>query len=245
MTSIELSNIDYISLAIFLACWFGYTRFAIWRSRSIPTLSSELDALRLTWMRNATKPTRIAQSHDVLSIGVFERSVAFFASTSMLILAGLLTMLGATEKVSSVLSSLSFSVNTSNAVIQLKVILLIFLFVYAFFKFCWAMRCYSFLVTLMGASPFFENEENNTGNDTNITNTDKWIRRSASTLSIAAHHFNLGLRGYYFSLAVLAWFIHPVWFIIASIAVVLVLYRRDFKSTVLGNLQAVSQIKTD
>ena len=42
--------------------------------------------------------------------------------------------------------------------------------------------------------------------------------------------FNLGLRAYYFGMALLAWFIHPVAFAAASVWVVLVLYRREFSS---------------
>jgi len=232
----HLTPTDYFALLIFLLSWFGYTRFAIIRSRTVPSLATELDSLRLTWMRNAILPHRISQAHDVLSVGVFERSVAFFASTSMLILAGLLTVLGSSEKVANVLTALSFTVTTTLPIIQIKILLLILLFVYSFFKFCWAMRCYSFLVTLMGASPVGEPKD-----DLEANNIELWIKRSASTLSIAAHHFNLGLRGFYFALAVLAWFINPIVFIIASLLVVAVLYRRDFKSNVLGNLQAVSK----
>jgi len=55
---------------------------------------------------------------------------------------------------------------------------------------------------------------------------------------LAIYHFNLGLRAYYFSLALLAWFLDPIVFIFSSTWVVAVLYRREFKSRTLDALLA-------
>ena len=57
--------------------------------------------------------------------------------------------------------------------------------------------------------------------------------RTARVISLAAHQFNQGLRAYYFGLSMLAWFIHPGLFMLATTGVVLVLYRREFHSDVL------------
>jgi uncharacterized membrane protein len=46
------------------------------------------------------------------------------------------------------------------------------------------------------------------------------------------------LRSYYYALAVVAWFIHPMVFIAASTLVVVVLYRREFQSDALVALRA-------
>jgi uncharacterized membrane protein len=48
----------------------------------------------------------------------------------------------------------------------------------------------------------------------------------------------MGLRTYYFSLALLVWFIHPVAFMITTTWVVAVLYRREFHSKTLKALAA-------
>ena len=57
--------------------------------------------------------------------------------------------------------------------------------------------------------------------------------RTARVISLAANQFNLGLRSYYFGLAMLAWFINPWFFMLITAGVVLVLYRREFHSAVL------------
>ena len=54
---------------------------------------------------------------------------------------------------------------------------------------------------------------------------------------LAVNNFNLGIRAYYFGLAALAWFVQPWMFIVASAWVVLVLWRREFKSRTLAALE--------
>jgi uncharacterized membrane protein len=71
---------------------------------------------------------------------------------------------------------------------------------------------------------------------------DAQRRRHAATLAgvvwLAIYHFNLGLRAYYFSLALLTWFVHPAVFMACSAWVVAVLYRREFHARTLKALSA-------
>ena len=59
----------------------------------------------------------------------------FFASTSLLILGGLCALFGTTERVIDVAADLPFARRESAVVWMLKIILLIVVFVNAFFKF--------------------------------------------------------------------------------------------------------------
>ena len=97
--------------------------------------------------------------------------------------------------------------------------------VYAFFKFTWSIRQFNYVAVLVGAMP--------TGlSETNI----QYARRTAELTTRAGDHFNRAMRAYYFGAAVLTWFIRPGFFILATIIVVLVLYRREFRSKVLSTL---------
>ena len=84
------------------------------------------------------------------------------------------------------------------------------------------MRQYGFVNVMVGAAPI------------DIAGKNENLKRYAEQMAIvqdqAAHSYNYGLRSYYFSLAALSWFIHPVIFIIASIVVVYTLYQREFNS---------------
>jgi uncharacterized membrane protein len=69
---------------------------------------------------------------------------------------------------------------------------------------------------------------------------DQESARVADRLAIittsTARHFNRGIRAYYFGLAALGWFIQPWLFVLLSAWVVIVLYRREFRSRLLNTL---------
>jgi len=98
------------------------------------------------------------------------------------------------------------------------------IFVYAFFTFTWSMRQYGFCSIVLGGAPL-PDEESVGGKE-----RDDYAFYAARVIDLAGLSYNNGLRAYYFALSVLAWFINPYLFILASSFVVAVLYRREFKS---------------
>lgn len=165
---------------------------------------------------------------DASLIANLERNVSFFASSTLLILAGILTVLGATDRVISLAEELPFAVKASKVAWELKLFLLMAIFVYAFFKFSWALRQYGFASVVIGTAP---SPSAGKGCD-----RDEFSQGTGSVISRAAHAFNLGLRSYYFGLAFLLWFVNPWIFMAMSTWVVAVLYRREFHSKALRAL---------
>lgn len=212
----------------FLLCFNGYMRYAKARNfrsnADSPSLASEMHKYRYQWMENVlTREMRVA---DAAAIANLEKSVSFFASTTMLILAGLITILGSTEKAIDLISALPYALTTNRAEWELKIMMLILLFAYAFFKFTWSLRQYGFVTVMIGSAPLpTDNCEDN--------ERKRFAGRMASMASMAANNFNIGLRTYYFSISMLTWFIHPVLFMFSSSLVVLILFRREFKSSTL------------
>ena len=76
----------------------------------------------------------------------------------------------------------------------------------------------------MGAAPLPSQDE------FNLSQRKEYAKSTAKVLDQAAHSFNYGLRAYYFSMAVIAWFVHPLLFLLATSLVVAVLYHREFMS---------------
>lgn len=223
----QLNGLSSLALLWFLCCFHGYMRYARKRSFDTPCLASTLHQYRYEWMkRMLTREMRIA---DNTAIANLERSVAFFASTTMLILAGLMTILGSTEKAIGLVNDLPFVSPVSRAQWEIKVVVLIVLFVYAFFKFTWSLRQYSFVTIMVGAAP-------TPAEQTSEAEREAHAQRIAKMASMAASNFNMGLRSYYFSIAVLGWFVNPWIFILSSAGIVAVLYRREFKSSTLKTL---------
>lgn len=211
----------------FILCFKGYTEYTKRRVKDTPCLASLLYLARLEWMNELLeRDVRVA---DNTAIANLERSVSFFASTTMLILAGLLTILGSSDKAIGLMEDLPFVMQATRAEWELKFLLLIVVFVYAFFKFTWSLRQYGFVTVMIGGAPVCTRADN-------PKQHKKLAERLAKMGSMAAHNFNMGLRTYYFSIAVLAWFINPLAFIIAATGVVFVLYQREFKSSTLRTL---------
>jgi uncharacterized membrane protein len=67
---------------------------------------------------------------------------------------------------------------------------------------------------------------------------DAFADRAGRVVGMAAETFNDGLRAYYFAFAAIGWFFSPAIFALATLAVIIVLYRREFQSEVLAVLNA-------
>jgi uncharacterized membrane protein len=165
---------------------------------------------------------------DANVIGNLERNASFFASSTLIILAGILTALGASERAVSLLADLPFAQPVSRGLSEIKLLCLAVVFVYAFFTFSWCMRQYNFAAVLVASAPMV--------GERNVSDLERkaFAERAARVLSMAANQFNFGLRAYYFGMATLAWFVHPWFFMAVTTGVVLILYRREFHSDVLG-----------
>jgi uncharacterized membrane protein len=182
---------------------------------------------RLAWMeRMVERENRIV---DTTLVGTMSGSVSFFAQTSIFILGGLIAMLGAQDRVREVIAEVPFASATSSALWEVKIALLIVIFVFAFFKFTWSLRQFNYLVVLIGAAPL----------NTRIGAREAApvARRAAKMSDLAVNHFNVGIRAYYFGLAALAWFVNPWLLMAASAWTVLVLWRREFRSHTLAALK--------
>ncbi|MCO7226278.1 DUF599 domain-containing protein [Pleionea sp. CnH1-48] len=227
-----LSLYDWIALFWFFLCWVGYATFAKVRGKHIPTLSSNLSDIRKDWMRQMLKrDVRIA---DTTSLGILQRNVTFFASTTIFILAGLLTVLGATDQAIGLISNMPLVSEHSAIAWETKLMLLIYVFVYAFFKFTWSVRKYNFSIMMFGAAP---------SPDTDDEEKERFIFNADKLLTTASNSFAFGLRAYSFALTILAWFIHPLLFMLACVWVIAVLYRREFHSRSLAALSSINQKK--
>jgi uncharacterized membrane protein len=105
---------------------------------------------------------------------------------------------------------------------QMKVVLLVVVFGYAFFKFTWSLRQFNYVAIMIGAAPPPAADPDEA--------SLRYAEGAARIASRAAEHYNKALRTFYFGLAALSWFLHP-WLLVAVTTVTtLVVYRREFHS---------------
>src|SRR3546814_11912940 len=105
---------------------------------------------REDWMRRMLlRENRIA---DASVIGNLERNASFFASSTLIILAGILTVLGASDRAVSLLADLPLVQQASQGMSEAKLLCLQLVFVYAFFTFSWCMRQSNFAAVRVGSA---------------------------------------------------------------------------------------------
>ena len=217
---------DAAAVLTFVVAWFGYAAFADQRSEKVPNLHTRMDHYRREWMvRMIGRDNRMV---DVQIMRILARNSQFFASTTMLVLGALIALTGYIQQTLDVVSGLPFTSKASARLVEVKIVLLIVIFVYAFFKFTWAMRQIGQATTLIGAAP-----QTPEGDPEQLASV---IDRIAQIASYSGTNFNNGLRAYYFGLAALAWFLHPWLMIVATAWVIYVLYAREFRSKTLKAL---------
>jgi uncharacterized membrane protein len=158
-------------------------------------------------------------------------SPSFFASATLIVIGGVLALLGAMDQAAELVREMPFAVATSRAALEIKVVVLAGIFTFAFFRFTWSMRQYSFVALMLGAMPAPGEFESGT------VDRQAYVDRAAALVGAAAETFNDGVRAYYFAFAALAWFFSPLGFAVASALVVAVLYGREFHSGVLRLLR--------
>ena len=216
---LDATPLDLAALVWFLIVWLGYGWFADRVPGRAVGLNHYMVTLRQAWMeRMLERDNRIVDSQLV---GHTIHGVTFFASTTMLVLAGLIGVFEGLDHIYGVVTGLSFVVRTSEAFFGAKLLLLIGLFVHGFFKFTWSLRQFTYLLALIGSAPLAP---------VPAQRRVRSARVIAEMLTQAVASFTAGLRAYYFAFAALAWFVQPWLFIASTTGMLAVLINRQILS---------------
>lgn len=226
MMILNAKILDVVALVVFLLCWLGYGRVATWLALKRPSLMSAVRLFRQRWVERMCE--RENHTADATLLSNLLRGALFFASTTVLILGALVALLGTAPKVAEVISQLPYATPTESRIAEMKALILIFVYVYAFFKFTWSAWQYNVLSILVGAMPKPES-------DARVRSG--YAEAAARVAALAGESYNNGIRAYYFSIPLMAWFIDPLLFLSATLVVTIILYRREFYSPILIALQ--------
>jgi uncharacterized membrane protein len=225
-----LSPLDLVALIGFIGAWAGYAWLVEWTRHGREGLNHRMNKYRETWMRRMLG--RDMRMVDMQIMTALQNGTAFFASTTLLAIGGALTLLRATGEMLSIVSALPFGIQMTQSLWEAKAIGLVVIFVYAFFKFAWSYRLYNYVSIMMGAMPFASEKD--------TPEAEAHVIRTARLFDSAGRHFNRGQRGFFFALGYLGWFVGPVVFMATTLAVVVVMWRRQFVS---DSLHAVADQK--
>lgn len=216
-----MTELDFAAICFFLAA-LGLYRIVLHRTRlGESSLVGAVQAQRVVWMQNMAR--RENRMIDAVLLSSLSQGNAFFASTSAIAIGGLAATVGSGEKVQTMLERLPYVAPSSSLMWEVKLLLIMSVFIYAFFKFAWGFRLSHYTAIMIGATPM-------PSPDIAQEQVDAHARRTARLIGLAAEHTNSGLRSFYHAIAAIAWFFHPLLFILATAWVMLILIRRDFFS---------------
>lgn len=220
MLTIAATPLDLVAIAFYVVVIVGYGYVSGIPAIERRSIVGAVQRQREHWMRNmAIRDIRIV---DAQLLGGLSQGNAFFASTSAIIIGGLAAMMGSGDKIQALFERLPFVAPSTAVLFELKLLLLIAIFVFAFFKFAWAFRLSHYTAIMIGATPILD--------PTNREHCEAHALRTARLIGLAAEHANTGLRSFYYAIAAMAWFFHPIALMVSTVWIVLILLRRDFFS---------------
>ncbi|WP_119679726.1 DUF599 domain-containing protein [Indioceanicola profundi] len=225
----QLTVPDLIALGWFFAAWVVHGLLVERGWFGLVSLNAHMYQVRRVWMRNLLR--RENRIMDSQLIGHLITSVAFFASTTTLMLAGVLGVLASAENAHAVVVDLGYTMTTSRAQFEMKVLMIGGVFIYAFFAFTWSLRQFNYSLALMGAAPLEHAPE-----------MDALADHAAQVMSLAVRAFNSGIRCYYYAFASLGWFVSPWVFMGFVTLVTAVLLLRQFGSRAMSSVRHFSAV---
>lgn len=217
---------DIAAFCLFFASWIFYGLFVDRHTRTHPGLNVRMHSHRAAWMRQmADREMRIV---DTAILGALQNGTAFFASTSLIAIGGAATLLRASDEAVRLFSDLALDSTVTRGLWEVKVLGLIVIYGYAFFKFAWAYRLFNYSAILLGATP-------------PASSPDADARRAAADRAarmniVAGFHFLTGQRAMFFSFGYLGWFVSPLALAFTTTLIIAVIYRRQFASDALKAL---------
>jgi uncharacterized membrane protein len=226
LVQLAAAPLDWIALLLFLLSILAYGRYADRSGASI--LNARMRAVRRRWMRRYLE--RDDRVLDSILTGHSINSISLFSSATLLIIVALLGLLGNTELAHRLAGQGTFITPTTAAMFQLKLIGLICVFIYGFYRFTWALLQYNYLLALVGSAPL--------PGDLTPENADTIANQISIVLNSAVTSFHSGFRTYYYALAWIGWFFHPLAFVAATLLVSFILVYRQIFSPAAGAIVA-------
>lgn len=199
-----------------LVCYLAYNVIVPQVEKLRPSLSVIMNMQRRRWVANAT----LRESpFDAILSGNIMGSVSFLASTAVLLILAVFAVFGQVPALMDALNSLSLDRTYTTLDVQLHLVVMLTMFVLAFFAFTLSLRQFNHFCIMLGAI------------DHSGVTTEEEIDAITRMNALGAKNFNSGIRAYYFSVANVAWFISEWLPIVACVATIMILAHREFFSS--------------
>ena len=200
-----MALLDWIALVLFFIAWLGYGPLLKLIARRSGSLNDDMLVVRDSWMTAMTH--REMRLIDSQLMGHSINSASFFASTNLLLIAAVASVLFGGEN-----ALRGFAAVGAEAVpvkiLEAKLALVLICLARGFLDFIWSLRQMNYALALIGAAPEIHTE----------TDRVAYGHAVAQVLNPALGGFSQGVRGYYFALAAAAWLFGPLWLALGVIS---------------------------
>ncbi len=206
---------DLTSFVISISLIIGYHYFLRRKIKKDPTYTVQAvnRIARKAWVENIMSD----EKNGLLGVQTLRNSImsaTFLASTSVLLIMGVLTLSEQEQKIEATWHALNLMGSTHPALWMIKLILMLLDLLVAFFSFVMAIRIY-----------------NHVGFQLNVPVRlgHKMItpEHVATHLNRAGHFYSMGTRSYYYMVPLVFWLFGPHFMLAATLGLLVSLYRID------------------
>jgi len=222
-----IGGLDILALLWFIILWLGYGLIVSFQTETYH-LVKVMHRYRLQWIKHMIKRTE--RQLDLEVVVQLLRTVSLMALVSALWVIGAVMILAYSPNLAVLFSALPWSIPANPETWMLRTTVLVVVCLFAFFKCTWVMRQLGYVTVLIVAAPVYRE-----GVDViyDLKRQTKYVTKTATVLSNIDQHFISAVRGMYFAAALLSWYLHPLLFMLVTVFVVGVCYRREFMSRTL------------
>jgi uncharacterized membrane protein len=213
----SLNGLDGAAVVVLIAVWLGLSWWIEHPTAKRPSVTIVMSEYRREWMRVMVH--RDPRIFDAQVMASLRQGTAFFASTCLLAVGGVLALIGNVDPLRGVAQEIAM-VQSPTVIWQLKLGLVLVLLSNAFLKFVWANRVFGYCSVMMAAVP----------NDPDEPMAGPMASKAAELNIRAAMNFNRGLRSMYFALGAVAWLAGPIPLLGAVAVTAWVVWTREFAS---------------
>lgn len=198
---------------LLLALYHLYWIYQI-RHNPLATSMGITNHLRGHWVQHIME-----EKLDILAVQTLRNWVmasSFLASTGILICLGLLSVAASSQKMAEITPSLNELVREHRVFWLFKLMVLIIDFFFIFFSFCLAIRYFNHVNFMINVPTTLAHKI-----------TSDYITKILNTGTL---HYTMGMRGYYFAILLFLWLFGPIWMLIGTVIMIIVLYHLDRKA---------------
>jgi uncharacterized membrane protein len=187
-----------------------------------------------SWIRKIADIIEACQRRDqdrVLDTSIpsyLSQAPTLMASTTIILLGSLVAAWSASDQIARAISALPIFDHPSSFVWALRLLVLLVIFTYAFFKFSLGIRMYNCVAIMIGALP--------PAGRGSGEHAAAFVDGATQLAEVGGETVNAGFRAYYLGIAASSWLVHPWLCVALSSLVCVILYLREFSGSALNGV---------